>query len=76
MLDFARNTRIIRRAMFACLTILLCAAAAPYAAAADIVNVTVISQSTTDQSNVPITFGQVFKDGDVPAHYSDRWSIG
>ena len=67
MLDFARNTRIIRRAMFACLTILLCAAAAPYAAAADIVNVTVISQSTTDQSNVPITFGQVFKDGDVPA---------
>ena len=35
--------------------------------AADIVSFTVVSESGTSQSNVPVTIGHVFKKGDVPA---------
>lgn len=35
--------------------------------AGTIVTDTVVNQSTAAQTNVPITFGQVFKDGDVPS---------
>ncbi|VAW87742.1 hypothetical protein MNBD_GAMMA18-2356 [hydrothermal vent metagenome] len=35
--------------------------------AVDIVTVTAINQTGTDKSAVPMTFGQVFKEGDVPA---------
>ena len=40
--------------------------AAAHAHAATVVTDTVVSQSTQTQSNVPVTFGQVFKEGDVP----------
>jgi len=40
--------------------------AAAHAQAATVVTDTVVSQSTQTQSNVPVTFGQVFKNGDVP----------
>ncbi|TAL86717.1 MAG: hypothetical protein EPN74_03470, partial [Rhodanobacter sp.] len=35
--------------------------------AATLVTDTVVSQATLPQNNVPVTFGQVFKAGDVPA---------
>ncbi len=40
--------------------------AAAHAHAATVVTDYVISQTTQKQSNVPVTFGQVFKKGDVP----------
>ncbi len=39
----------------------------PPPGATDITAVTLVSTSTAAQSNVPVTFGQVFKPGDVPA---------
>ncbi|HJS21852.1 MAG TPA: hypothetical protein VJ764_04290 [Steroidobacteraceae bacterium] len=38
--------------------------------AADLTNVTVVSTSGSSQTNVPVTFGHVFKPGDVPANAS------
>jgi len=38
------------------------------AQAADVTSVTVVSTSGSSQSSVPVTFGQVFKPGDVPAN--------
>ena len=43
------------------------AAFTPAARAASIVTVQAISQSSQSQTQVPVTFGQIFKDGDVPA---------
>jgi hypothetical protein len=40
---------------------------AAHAHATTLVTDTVVSQATQPQSNVPVTFGQVFKAGDVPA---------
>ncbi|MEO8779266.1 MAG: hypothetical protein ABI389_11430, partial [Rhodanobacter sp.] len=39
---------------------------AAYAHAATVVTDNVVSQATLPQNNVPVTFGQVFKAGDVP----------
>ena len=46
--------------------IVLSLAAGAAAFAADVVNVTVVNTGSA-QSNVPVTFGQVFKPGDVPS---------
>jgi hypothetical protein len=48
-------------------TAALLAAAPLVAAHASLPSVTVISHSTSAQTNVPVTFGQTFKPGDVPA---------
>jgi hypothetical protein len=40
---------------------------ATHARAATVLTNTVVSQATQAQSSVPVTFGQVFKAGDVPA---------
>ncbi|MDQ6646657.1 MAG: hypothetical protein M3Y93_05405, partial [Pseudomonadota bacterium] len=52
---------------------LLLGAGQAHAAAA--VTDTVVSQSTQTQKNVPVTFGQVFKDGDVPSNATVTASI-
>ncbi len=49
------------------LAALLLLAMCHFAAAADIVAVTVTSNKSSDQTAVPVTFGQIFKQGDVPA---------
>jgi len=38
------------------------------ASAADVTSVTIVSTNSGSQSNVPVTFGQVFKVGEVPAN--------
>jgi len=48
----------------ACLGLMLCLGV-PHARAA-VVTDYVISQSSSKQTNVPVTFGQIFRDGDVP----------
>ncbi|HEX7370997.1 MAG TPA: hypothetical protein VF284_12030, partial [Rhodanobacteraceae bacterium] len=60
-----RLDRILRKATLACAgSVLLLGAAC--AQAATVVTDTAVSQSTQTQFNVPVTFGQVFKAGDVP----------
>ena len=58
-------SRVVRKLMVACAGCVLLSAAARARAAAAVTD-NVISQSTQTQRNVPVTFGQVFKDGDVP----------
>jgi hypothetical protein len=59
----ARMRRYLRPRALAALAILI---AGPVVAS-DITTVTLISKSASAQTNVPVTFGQVFRPGDVPA---------
>ncbi len=56
------------RSFAAALATLVTMTAAFSAQAADITTVTVVSTSGSAQSDVPVTFGHVFKPGDVPAN--------
>lgn len=55
------------RARRLCAAIVTTLMAAAPAFAGTLVTNHVVSLATTSQSNVPVTFGQIFKDGDVPA---------
>ncbi len=54
----------ILRVIFLAAAIAACVAPA---IAADLATIAVVSESSSAQSNVPVTFGQVFKQGDVPS---------
>ncbi|MEO6801037.1 MAG: hypothetical protein ABI178_13960, partial [Rhodanobacter sp.] len=53
---------------------LLLGAAQAHAATA--VTDSVVSQTTQTQSNIPVTFGQVFKDGDIPRNATVTATLG
>lgn len=61
-----RLLRIVGKRVGACAACVLLLGATR-AHAAPVVTDTVVSRSTQTQNNVPVTFGQVFKAGDVPA---------